>query len=197
LCLFILNNLADMQEKWVDVVGFETLYQVSNLGKIRSVDRSYIKNGNRGSTYLHHLKGKPIKPKLTKFGYYGVGLVDGCGGRKHLRVNRLVALAFIPNPDNLPEVHHKDHNKINNCVDNLEWVTKSKNIREAILAGKHHGGFKRALKHHIGKLSYEDVSSITELIKVMSNAEIADRYKISRGHVSTIVHGKRRVLNTI
>lgn len=100
-----------MQEIWKDIPGYEGFYQVSNTGKVKSFQ-----------------KGKPLflKTSLTK-GYVTVNLFQNKKIKKCL-VHRLVALAFIPNPNNYREINHKDENKLNNCVDNLEWCTRSYNM---------------------------------------------------------------------
>ncbi len=112
-----------MNEIWKDIEGYEGLYQISNLGRVKRLDR-YVK-GRWGNYYL--LNGKLIKERKTKDGYLRVGLQTG-KKQKMFAIHRLVAKAFIPNPDNLPQVNHKDENKENNCVDNLEWCTAKYNI---------------------------------------------------------------------
>lgn len=105
-----------MDEIWKPVKGFEGLYEVSNLGRVRSLDR---KVRNRGGFALK--KGKILSDAaVSGHGYRKVGLWKDNMGTNAL-VHRLVAEAFIPNPDNLPEVNHKDENPRNNCVENLEW----------------------------------------------------------------------------
>ena len=110
-----------MVEEWRDVVSFEGAYQVSNLGRVRSLDREipYVNNGT--PTVLHY-KGKVLKPKPDQDGYLRVSLKFG-KKVKLAGIHRLVAQAFLPNPDNLPCVNHKDYHRDNNCVDNLEWCT--------------------------------------------------------------------------
>ena len=113
-----------MEEIWKPVIGYEGLYEVSNLGRVRSVDR-LVKYSN-GQIHLH--KGRILSPGLVhKLGYLQVALCNN-GKIKHKMVYRLVAEAFLPNPDNLPQVNHKDENPFNNCVDNLEWCTIEYNI---------------------------------------------------------------------
>lgn len=110
-----------MVEEWRGVVGFESAYQVSNLGRVRSLDRDipYINNGTHA---ILHYKGKILKPKPDRDGYLRVSLKFG-KKVKLAGIHRLVAQAFLPNPDNLPCVNHKDYQRSNNCVDNLEWCT--------------------------------------------------------------------------
>lgn len=101
-------------EKWLDIANYEGKYQVSNLGNVRAIN--------------FHRSGKPKILKLQKNnGYCSVGLTLN-GITKHYLVHRLVGCAFIPNPDNLPQINHKDENKTNNVVDNLEWCTQTYNL---------------------------------------------------------------------
>lgn len=109
-------------EEWKNVIGYEGLYEVSNTGQVRSLDR-YVKYSN-GRIHLH--KGKVLSPVKDKYGYLAVCLC--CNEKqKRIKIHRLVAQAFLPNPDNLPQVNHKDEDKLNNSVDNLEWCTAKYN----------------------------------------------------------------------
>ena len=111
------------EEIWKPIEGYEGLYEVSNTGRVRSFDR-YVKYSN-GQIHLH--KGKVLSPIKDTDGYLQVVL--HCNGKcKTIKVHRLVAQAFIPNPDNLPQINHKDEDKLNNCVENLEWCTAKYNI---------------------------------------------------------------------
>lgn len=110
-----------MIEEWRDVIGFEGAYQISNLGRVRSLDRE-IPYVNNGTPAILHYKGKVLKPKPDRDGYPRVSLKFG-EKIKLAGIHRLVAQAFLPNPDNLPCVNHKDYHRDNNCVDNLEWCT--------------------------------------------------------------------------
>ena len=99
-----------MKEIWKDCKGYEGKYQVSNLGRVWSI----------GSQ-------KYLKGSYDKDGYIRVNLTAKNGKVKREYIHRLVAKAFIPNPNNYPQVNHKDENKQNNCVDNLEWCTAKYN----------------------------------------------------------------------
>ena len=116
-------------EVWKDIEGYEGLYQVSNFGNIKSLPK--VRHNGRG-TYIQ--KEKILKPSNTSTGYKKIELCKD-GKRKGFKVHRLVAIAFIPNPDNKPEVNHIDGNKINNNIDNLEWVTSSENTIHAYETG--------------------------------------------------------------
>lgn len=106
-----------MTEIWKDIVGYESLYQVSNFGKIRSLRKRSRRFGPNALM---------LKPSRNGDGYLQVKL-SGKGLIETARVHRIVAMAFIPNPENLPEINHIDENKENNRVSNLEWCTRSYN----------------------------------------------------------------------
>ena len=112
-----------IEEIWRPIEGYEGLYEVSNTGQVRSLDR-YVKYSN-GRIHLH--KGKVLSPIKDKDGYLQVSLYYN---RKMYKkyVHRIVAEAFLPNPDNLPEVNHKDEDKTNNNVTNLEWCDRKYNL---------------------------------------------------------------------
>ena len=112
-------------EEWRDVVGFEGLYQVSNLGRVKGLDRLVDTNINNVNRRIH--KGKLLKPQFNNKGYKRVNLCKN-GNKNFAFVHRLVAEAFIPNPNNYPVVNHKDENPKNNCVENLEWCTQKYNM---------------------------------------------------------------------
>lgn len=111
-----------MKEEWKDIVGYEGLYMISSSGRVLSKERRIRKwDGTRT------LKGRIIKPAINLKGYAFVQLhKNGCSEMK--TVHRLVADAFIPNPEHLPQINHKDENKENNCIENLEWCSASYNV---------------------------------------------------------------------
>lgn len=105
-------------EQWKDIPGFEGCYQISDQGRVRSLDRK----ATSGKT----LPGQIINPIVQKSGYHHVGLWRG-GVCYQRRVHRLVAQAFIPNPENKPTVNHLNEDKGDNRVENLEWATHREN----------------------------------------------------------------------
>ena len=105
-------------EVWKDIYCYEGQYQVSDIGNVRSVDRI----DSRG----RKLRGLILKPICEKDGYLTVNIYKN-GIRKNKKIHRLVAEAFIPNPNGLPQVNHIDEVKDNNNVDNLEWCTSKYN----------------------------------------------------------------------
>jgi hypothetical protein len=121
-------------EKWKAVVGYEGLYEVSDEGNVRSVDRVV---GTR------HLKGRSMKLKKDKYGYLTVGLCMN-GRHKYLKIHRLVALAHIPNENDKPHVNHLDEIKHHNHVDNLSWCTPKENANHGTGIARH----SEARKNH-------------------------------------------------
>lgn len=119
-----------MDEVWKPVIGYEGLYEVSNLGNVRSVDRiKRVVQTNREYDIL--VKGKTIVPQARRHGYLSIWLYGhgGCAKQtgKQFSVHRLVAGAFIPNPNGYAEVNHKDECKTNNRAENLAWVSHQQN----------------------------------------------------------------------
>ena len=110
-------------EIWKDVENYEGLYQVSNLGRIKSLERDVF---NYRGTLINHMEEKILVPVLNNNGYLYVKLCKN-GKGKLMLVHRLVAEAFLPNPENKSQVNHKDEVKNNNAVENLEWCTASYN----------------------------------------------------------------------
>lgn len=112
-----------MKEIWKDIKGYEGLYQISNLGNVKSLEK--IINDKKNRKYIK--KERIMKPMINNSGYYEL-ILKKEGKSKHYRVHRLVADAFIKNPKNFPIINHKDHNKLNNKFDNLEWCTQKYNV---------------------------------------------------------------------
>lgn len=140
-------------EIWKDINGYESIYQVSNLGNIRC-----LHFGNKNSNVI-----KNLKASFNNAGYLKIELHKD-GKRKMFYVHRIVANAFIPNPNNLPQINHIDGDKTNNKISNLEWVTSKENINHAIsnnLATMNHMSGRKGKLHPNSKpiLQY-DISGI-------------------------------------
>lgn len=114
------------KETWKDINGYEGYYQISSHGNIRSLDR-HVKHSKGGHRLL---KGKEIAKCINSSGYYKV-MLNKKGTTKNEYIHRLVAQAFIENPEDKPETNHKDGNKLNNHISNLEWATIQENAQHA------------------------------------------------------------------
>jgi hypothetical protein len=117
-------------EIWKDIIGYEGLYQISNIGRVKSLNRIVIrKNGY----------SLPVKERIIAFHKHrdGYNMVRLWNNKSKLcTIHRLVAQSFLDNPNNYPNVHHCDNDPSNNSVDNLEWVTQAKNIQYASKYGR-------------------------------------------------------------
>lgn len=119
-----------MREDWKDIVGYATVYQVSNKGRVRSLSHKVA--CGVGSSRIS--KGRVLKFHIRKD--RGVGVTLSIGSKtKTLKVHRLVAQAFLDNPDNKPQVNHIDGDRSNNKVSNLEWCTSKENMEHASSKG--------------------------------------------------------------
>ena len=132
-------------EEWRDIPGYEGLYQVSNLGRVKSLERViYFPANHRNKAYSRIQKERIVRP-ITMGGYLGFNV----GNKKKMYVHRAVALAFIPNTDNKSDVNHIDGDKHNNRLENLEWATRKENMRHAFsngLVGYHNPSNKKKVR---------------------------------------------------
>lgn len=177
-----------MKEYYIPVKGYEGLYEVSNIGNVRSLDR--IKEVfHYGKITNHKFHGRQLalcvcKPKGRNTGYYRV-MLSGKGTYVHT----IVANSFIDNPENKKQVNHIDGNKLNNRVDNLEWCTASENVKHA---------FKMGLKIHTEKqrkLSSERRLGIDGLGKIVLDTEMGIYYE-SGSQAAKAINLRPMTLNT-
>ena len=166
-----------MKENWKNIEGYGN-YQVSNLGNVRNL------NYNRtGETVL-------LKPYGNGKGYNLVNLYNK-SKRKVFTIHKLVATYFVEldseyNKNNL-EVNHEDGNKLNNVYTNLKWITHSNNIKHSYDNNLH----KKGIKHHLSKLTEEQVKEIKNLIRLgFSNTNIGKRYNVHYNTIQNIRSGK-------
>lgn len=167
-----------MEEKWKSIYNYEGLYEISNIGNIRSCAR-YISCG-RGEKQFR--KSKILNPITTPKGYKRI-TISKDGEKKNFMIHRLVAQAFIPNPDNKPQINHIDGNKQNNNVTNLEWFTNGENQIHAWGTGLNKGstGMFKGEKHRNAKsVVCKTTGEIFNYIKLASKIYGIDRSDISR-----------------
>lgn len=157
-------------EQWKDVEGYEGFYQVSDLGRVKR-----LKLGNE--TILSN-------NSKSQDGYI---LVDLCkdGNKKTFRVSRLVAIAFIPNPENKPQVNHKDENKENNCVWNLEWCDGKYNCNYGTRN-------ERMLKNRNGKTALKKVMCVETRVIYDSSCDAQRKTGINQAHIIDCCKGNRK-----
>lgn len=173
-------------EIWKPIKGYEGVYEVSNFGRIKSLEREIY----RGKDYAKRVqKEKILKQVVNKDSYHRVSLNKNSKS-KMFAVSRLVAEAFIPNPENKPEVNHIDANRFNNKVENLEWVTAEENLnhaRENGLLNKMQGE-----KSWCSKLKESDVKEIRRLHASgkHNQKELSRLFGVHHSNVNLIVKNK-------
>lgn len=159
--------MDNLPEEWRDVVGYEGRYRISDQGRVLSL----LRRAPRilfGDTYM---------------GYRRVCLVDSKGKKKTVPVHRIVAAAFL-GPSALT-VHHKDHDRANNQLTNLMYMTRAENRLEAVADGRHY----RGERHHSAKLAEADAREIFRLRGVVSQNTLARQYGVSQAAISYIHRG--------
>jgi len=146
------------KEIWKPIEGFENIYEISNHGRVKSLDR-YVGTGIKGNSKVLR-KGKILKPSINCTGYLCVGLCDKSTNRKITAlVHRLVAGRYVENSESKQIINHKDFNKQNNYFENLEWCTTQENVRYSVK----HGRYPSGENNHNSKLSWEEVNQIREM----------------------------------
>lgn len=185
-------------EKWIDIQGFENKYQVSNLGRVRSVDRIVVRSD--GKTL--HKKGKILKNRINRDGYLSVILYDNNFKCNSKYVHRLVAQSFLKNGDK-PEVNHIDGDKSNNIVSNLEWCTRCENIQHADKTGlriftkeskekmrKSQIGKKRNPGSYVQRSKQVICLTTGEIFKSLTQASI--KYNLKKTNISACCKGNAK-----
>ena len=173
-----------MVESWKDIKGFEGYYQISNFGNVRSLDRYVINNKNGGERFINGklMKLTKVKGREESDTKYLVVNLRSYGSNKVSLVHRLVAEAFIPNPNNMPEINHKDGNKENNFVDNLEWCTYSENNQHAIDTKLRKPRGIPVLQYDINGILVNEYKSATDAARMT---------KFGRGSICHCLTGRR------
>jgi hypothetical protein len=182
-----IDNNIYLNEIWKDLIGFEGFYKISNLGRIKSIDR-YVNSSLKNQKSVLRI-GKILKLSLDRYGYLKVNIRKN-NIKKNITIHRAVALTFIKNTKNLEQVNHIDGNKQNNYVENLEWITNDDNIAH----GVKNNLFVFGENHHNSKLTNQQVKEIKEkyIPKIYSSYKLAKEYGVSRPNINSIINGKTR-----
>ena len=163
-----------MKEIWKDIEGYEGLYQVSNLGRVKRLKR-FKKNHSK----LQLVPEKILNQTLSNNGYYMVGISVN-KMRKCFLVHRLIAKSFIDNPYNYDEVNHKDGNKLNNSINNLEWCTQKQNVIHS---------YNNCLNSRKKKVKQLDKNR--NVIKIWNSVTEAQKF-YKNTSISAVCRGKRK-----
>lgn len=159
-------------EEWKDIKGYEGMYRISNKGNLYSYKSNRLLNIQK-----------------TKKGY-AISIISNQGAKGKV-IHRLVASAFIPNPENKPQVNHKDGNKLNNNVENLEWCTGSENVQHA--QDNNLSASVKGIKNSQSKLTDQAVLDIRETYKINPKTKLktlAEKYKVTQALISLIKNNK-------
>ncbi len=179
-----MNYMIDTEKEiWENILNYEGFYQISNLGNVRSLDR-FITINNK----LSFKKGKIMVVSENNKEYKQISLSKN-NKLKTFKIHRLIALAFIPNPNNYPYVNHIDGNKKNNNIINLEWCTAQMNIKHAYDMGLMNA--PKGKNSGASKLKDEDILNIFILNKEgLGHRKIAKIYNISRVAIKIVLQRK-------
>ncbi len=176
------------KEIWKDIVGYEGLYQVSNTGKVKSL-RRYVSNGSVG---IRCVKEKILSNCKIWNGYLLTGLNKN-RVKKRFSIHRLVMMSFcpIPNPEEM-QVNHKDLNKANNHIDNLEWCTQLENMKHAVENGVKFGWSPGGELHGTAKLTNIQAEEIRKVYKRQygNQKKLAKIYNVKPYIIGYIVRGQ-------
>ena len=164
---------------WKDIKEYEGLYQVSDSGQVKSLSR-HVENGSTGGMIL---KERLLKPCLCKNGYLYVVLSKN-HIKKNYYIHRLVATAFLSETNST--VNHKDGNKHNNSLSNLEFVSYSENNQHAYNIGLH----RKGEKHYLARLTQEQVNEIKKCGKTDTYEKIALNYGVNKATIRDILLGR-------
>ena len=175
-----------IEEIWKPVKDYEDIYMISNLGRIKSLDRYYT--DSNGIQFFR--KGKILSNKKTNGMGYSITTLCNKGKKSNKYIHRLVAEAFLPNLENLPQVNHIDGNKKNNVIDNLEWSSALQNINHAIINKLTPLG-ELSVKAKLTDKQAEEIYLLSIKGEV-SQEKIGNMFGISQQTVLDIKKGKHR-----
>ena len=162
-------------ETWKNIKGYEGLYQVSSMGRVKSLERK-VRHGRT-------VKERILKPYMDRGGYLLVGLCAG-GKRKTLKVHRLVCEAFHDNPDNKLDVNHINENKTDNRACNLEWNTRRENLNH----GTRNERSAKALSKPICQYTLDE-----KIVKTWASlTEVKRQTGFGQSHISEVANGNRK-----
>lgn len=173
--------------EWVFIPGYEFRYSINEFGVIKSRDR--LAKSRWGTAFVKN--GKIMKQKINQDGYCSIKLYDSFGNAKHCLVHRLVAITFIPNPENLPQVNHKNNIKTDNRKVNLKWGTILSNSGEAAADGLYRP--LKGSKVHNSKLVEAQILFIKNLYRdgEVLQKELAHIFGVCKQVINEIVNNKK------
>jgi hypothetical protein len=189
------------EEVWKDIPGFEGIYQCSNIGNVKSLDRLIIYSDNRKRLHF----GKTLNKHLKIQGYYDVCLIIN-GYKKYVDIHKLVAICFIPNPENKPCIDHINTIRTDNRVENLRWVTHKENSNNELSKINYRNskiGFKHTEETKL-KMSKYKIKTVLQydlnntLINKFESATLASKYyNVNKCNITSSCRKNKKYLNYI
>jgi len=170
------------KEVWKDISGFEGYYQISDSGRVKSLDRTV-----RQRNGINLIKGRFLKPSINKGGYEYLSLCKE-GSQKTYVIHRLVGVEFVSNPQNKPQINHINGIKTDNRAENLEWVTNQENQQHASKIGLRDNS--KGINHPLSKLTEADVLEIRSNILNKSRLELSIEFGVSKTVINQIINRK-------
>lgn len=186
-----------MKEIWKDIENYEGYYQISNLGRVRSLDRIVKRSNGR----VENRKGKLMSTRVSNSNKAKNKnasdreniTLNKDGQIKHHLIHRLVAQAFIPNPENKKTVNHIDGNSLNNIVTNLEWATHSENVQHAYDNGLYPNVIRAMIAINIETGEFIRTRTLTEMSKTInaktSSVRVCARENMKKGKLEHTING--------
>jgi len=183
-----------MNNIWEPVYEYEGLYEVSRFGDVIGIDRTVIRKTTlKNGLYVEQelkIKGRILKPDISNQGYYMVSLFKN-GKSTRFYVHRLVGVAFVDNPNNLPQINHLDSDRLNNFYQNLEWSTQKQNMQHCVKMGRHKPSYCKGEQCGNSKLTEKQVLEMRSLHYKVSYRNLAKMFGVSDVTVHRIL--KRRI----
>ena len=167
-------------EIWKDIEGYKGYYQASDMGRVRSVGRTITRPDTHGGIMDCYLQGRVLKATLCGNNGFLKVILSKDGIHDQQLVHRLIANTFIPKIDGLPDVDHKDFNKLNNCVENLEWTEDHINNKKLFDSGHSGGTFKS-----VGQVRHIETGAIYK-----SCMDVAKTLNLPYASINYHVHGQ-------
>ena len=171
-------------EVWRYIPGWDNVYMVSNLGRVKSLDRYIYQKNKHGGITKRLLKGRVLRPCLNKNRGYVYVTLQIQGQKENAKLHRLVCKSFYLNPHLKPDVNHIDGDKLNNRADNLEWVTREENMQHALANGL-------TTCRYNAKLSENEVLKIRDYYENgMSLGAITNLFDVTKATICRVVNNK-------